>query len=464
MRLRWLLLTLLAAASLPLSVQGQISVRRGDIQQEGRKWMERVTCSAPVQEGGRLVLRADVGSVVVKTWPEKRLECEVRLRAYASNEQEARQLLGRYEIGLRSLEDGGAYLRGGWGPGAAPVARIELPGKPKPPRPPPPPPPPGAARLKVEYEIRVPQRYNLDLETRGGELTIEKLDGELKAATAGGSIHADDVSGPVRAETAGGSITLGSIGNRVEARTAGGSIRVGDVQGDAFLETSGGEIVVGRIAGSGRAATAGGDIVLRGAGGDVEVQTAGGQIRVGEAGGRVRAETAGGSIQLDAAHGLVQVETAGGCITLDRVDTGVEAATVAGSIRAQITATRESFAASVLETSFGDVEVYLPSDLPITIEAVIHNASGHTIVSDFPLQIEGGGPSFHPRTVEGRGALNGGGQVLRIRTTGGNIEIRRLDARLLEKLEEKQKWLWKRLLDLPKKKEKPEEQPKPEEP
>lgn len=464
MRLRWLWLTLLAAASLPLPVQGQIFVRRGDIQQEGRTWVERVTCSAPAQDGGRLVLRADVGSVLVKTGLEKRLECEVRLRAYTLNEQEARQLLGRYEVGLRSAEEGGAYLRGGWGPGALPVARIELPGKQKPPRPPAPPPPPGAGRLKVEYEIRVPLRYNLDLETRGGELVVEKLEGELKAATAGGSIRAEDIRGPVRAETAGGSITLGAIGNRVEARTAGGTIRVGDVQGDAILETSGGEIFAGRIVSSGRAATAGGDIVLRGAGGDVVVQTAGGQIHLGEAGGRVRAETAGGSIQLDAARGPVQVETAGGCITLDRVDSGVQAATVAGKIRAQITASRETFAASVLETSFGDVEVYLPSDLPITIEAVIHNASGHTILSDFPLQIDEGGPSFRPRTVEGRGALNGGGQVLRIRTTAGNIEIRRLDMGLLEKLEEKQEWLWKRLLDFRKKHEKAEEPPKPEEP
>ena len=472
MSFRLLLLVAVAAAALPLPAAGQTYVRRGDPVREGRTWVETIECGTPVAEGGRLVLRADVGAVAVKTGAERQLTCLVRLRAYASDEQEARLILSRYDITLSATNEQTVQLRGRWGAGTPPAppappaprpgSRVQSPRAPMPPLP-----PPGAARLKVEYEVRVPTRFNLELETRGGEISVERLQGELRAVTAGGSIRTDDISGPVRAETAGGSIVLGNIGNRVEARTAGGAVRVGDVQGDAILETSGGEIIAGRITGGGRAATAGGDILLRAAGGDLTVVTAGGQIRLGEVGGRVRAETAGGSIQLDSARGPVQVETAGGCINLDRVDTAVRAATVAGKIRAQITASRESFANSVLETAFGDVEVYLPTDLPITIDAVIQNASGHSIVSDFPLQIDKGGPGVRSRVIEGRGALNGGGQVLRIRTTAGNIEIRRLDTRQLEQLEEKQNSLWKRWLLIRKSREKDKdkdsEKPNPDE-
>ncbi len=441
----------LGLASLPLApplpgqaAQPPLSVERGQIEREGRTWVEHVQCLAPVAEGGRLVLRTDIGSIVVTVGQANRLECVVRLRAYASDEEEARRQLGRFEVGLRSLEGGGVSLRGRV-TDSTPDAKSKY----------------GhwkhrdSLRLKVDYEVRVPLRFNLDLETSGGEIEVEQLQGELQAVTAGGSIRSGDVSGPVRVETAGGGIFLGNLGQRAEVRTAGGGIRVGDVQGDAVLETSGGEIVAGKIAGTGRVTTAGGDIVVRASGGDLTAETAGGQIHIGEAGGSVRAETAGGSIQLDATRGPVQAETAGGCINLDRIASGVRAATVAGKISARFTANRASFIASLLETAFGDVEVYLPADLPLTIDALIENASGHTIVSDFPLQVQGDQRSYQgePRTVEAKGQLNGGGEVLRIRTTGGNIEIRRLDMAQMQQLQEKNESIWKRLFEREKRRE-----------
>jgi hypothetical protein len=52
---------------------------------------------------------------------------------------------------------------------------------------------------------------------------------------------------------------------------------------------------------------------------------------------------------------------------------------------------------------------------------------GHTISTDFPLQVKSQGSEFGPRQVEGFGDLNGGGGLLRLRTTGGNIVIRKLN-------------------------------------
>lgn len=421
-RFHLLMAVLLAAANLPLSAQ-DIYVKRGAIQRQGRVWVQQAECRAPVQEGARLVARTDLGSMAVKPGRADRMECRIFLRAYASSEAQARRILGNYELSLRRLQGRRISLKGRLSRGRH------------------------AQRLGVEYEIRVPERFHLDLQTTGGDLTVEGLRGELQAITAGGDIRAGDVTGPVRAETAAGGIHLGNVGQRLEARTAGGSIRVGNVGADAVLETGGGEIVAGQVQGSVRAATAGGDVVLRGAGRDVVAQTHGGQIQIGQAGGAVQAQTAGGSIQLDAAGGPVQVQTAGGCIYLDRVDSGVQAATVAGKIRAQITASRDNFRASALQSAFGDVEVYLPSDLPLTIDALIQNAAGHKILSDFPLQIEGSQPAYRFGTVEGRAALNGGGALLRIRTTAGNIEIRKLDASLLERLQQRQNSLWKRWLE-----------------
>jgi hypothetical protein len=420
MRVRFgCLVALAAAASLPLAAQTDAYVKRGGLQREGRAWVEETRCGAPVREGGRLVVRTHMGSVRISPGAADRMECRVRVSAVAGSEEEARALVSRFQLTARRVTGGGVYLGGEAVPDY-----------------------PRRVMWNVSYEIQVPLRFSADIETRAGGIQVEKLDGELRAVTAGGDIRAGDVTGPVRAETAGGNIELGHIGQRLEARTAGGCVTVGDVKGDAVLETSGGQIIAGRIEGGVRAETAGGDIVLRSARTDIIAETAGGQIRIGEGGGSVRAETSGGSILLSAARGPIRVETAGGSINLYRIQGPIRATTAAGKILAEIAATAEAFAASELETAFGDVEVYLPPDLPLTIDATIEMAAGHKILTDFPLEIEDGEPRYQPAVVRGRGAVNGGGQLLRIHTVGGNIEIRKLTPALLESLQQKQQWLW----------------------
>jgi hypothetical protein len=394
----------------------QATVKRSTPEREGRAWVQRAEASLPVREGGRLVVRSDFGSVSVRTGSSNRMECELVLRAYTSNANEARRYFERYGLGVRPLENGGAYVSG------------SLAGTPR-----------RHTSMGAEFRIAVPQRFNLDIETQGGDVTVENpLQGEVRAITAGGDIRTLDVSGPLKAETAGGCVTLGNIGQRVEASTAGGSIRVGNVKGDTVLQTSGGEIVAGKIEGNLRAETAGGDVTIGGARGEIKAETAGGQIRIGESGGSVRAQTAGGSIQLNGARGRVVAETAGGSIDLFQVLGGIKAQTAAGRILAQFAGDKRTFGASELESALGDVFVYLPPDLPLTIDAAIENALGHRIISDFPLNIRGDNQEFVVTTISGHGALNGGGDILRIRAVGGNIEIRKLDAKTLEQLRARQ--------------------------
>lgn len=408
-------LAVLTAASLGAADQG--SVRRGEPQREGRAWVERADCSLPVRQGGRLVLRTDFGTILVRTGSNDRMNCQVRLEAYTGNPKEALRTLRTFELSVRPGE-GNAYVIG-----KATERHHSM-------------------RMNAEFLIAVPLRFNLDMETQGGDIDVERLQGELRAQTAGGDIRSGDVSGPVRVETQGGSIALGNIGQRLDATTAGGNIRVGDVKGDATLDTSGGEIFAGLITGTIKAQTAGGDIVLRGATGPVDAQTAGGQIQIGNCGATVRAETAGGNIRLEGARGLVKVETAGGSIDLFRLQSAVRAANAAGPILAAFSANRQTFAPSHLETSVGDVRVFLPPDLPLDIVAVIDEAAGHKIFSEFPLTVHGQGEEFGSGTVRGRCALNGGGKELSIHTVTGNIEIHKLDSQILNQIQERQQSFW----------------------
>ncbi len=412
---------LIFLTALPLAALDVSAVKRGAPERHGNNWQQVSEFEAPVKEGARLLVRADGGTVSINPGPGDKVICTVTLRAYTSDEAKARRLFDGFQFTARSAEGGGVYItsqspqREGHG-----------------------------ANFRVQFQISVPQRYNLDVETQGGDINVEgPLEGEARLTTAGGDVRVSGLSGPGRIETAGGSITLGRMGGEVTARTAGGAIHVSDVKGDTILETSGGEIVTGEVTGALKAETAGGDVVVGGATGQVQARTAGGQIQIGPAGGSVRAETAGGSIRLQGARGRVVAETAGGSIDLLKVESAVRASTAAGRILAEFNCTKKSFGSSQLETSMGDVYVYLPTDVSLTIDAAIDTAAGRRIQSDFPLEIQGNKEELVPSTIRGRGMLNGGGEVLKIRTVAGNIDIRKIDDASLRDLQQREDSTWK---------------------
>jgi len=407
-------------AALPWPALGQSIMKQGTPVRHGNAWTETYEWNAPAREGGKLILRADMGSVEITPGSGNQLEGHAVVRVYTGSEEKARRVFDSYHLSAHPIEGGGVYVS------------AEFTGSRH-----------HDGSMGAEFDIKVPVHFNLDVETKGGDISLEgPLLGEVRLTTAGGDIHATDISGPVRVETAGGSIGLGNLGVRAEIRTAGGSIRVGNVRGDATIETSGGTIEVGQVDGALRAETAGGDVVIAGASGEVSAETAGGQIEVGPTGGSVRAQTAGGSIRMRGARGRVVAETAGGSIDLLQLGAGVRANTSAGRILAAFDTNTKTFVASQLETSMGDVYVYLPVGLSLTIDAAIDAAAGHHIVTDFPLSILGDKEDFSERTIRGHGTLNGGGEVLRIRTVAGNIEIRKLDARSLADLKSREDASW----------------------
>jgi len=214
----------------------------------------------------------------------------------------------------------------------------------------------------VEWNIRVPADYNLDVKTSGG------------------------------------SIDLADIGGTVDARTSGGSIKTGMLKGPATLKTSGGSIHIGGTRGS------------------VVAHTSGGWIKVGDASGPVEAKTSGGSITITRAEGDVIARTSGGGITIEDASGTVDASTSGGSIQARLS--RQPRGDSRLTTSGGGVTVTLANGVGVQLDA---KASGGGVHSDVPITIVGSQDDD-----ELRGAINGGGPRLVLRSSGGGIRVKPL--------------------------------------
>ena len=97
----------------------------------------------------------------------------------------------------------------------------------------------------VKFIVKVPSRYNVDLDTSGGSIAIAALIGEVEAYTSGGSIKLGKIVGDVNVKTSGGSIKVDDVAGAINAKTSGGSIRVSmsrQPEHDSKLSTSGGSV------------------------------------------------------------------------------------------------------------------------------------------------------------------------------------------------------------------------------
>ncbi len=216
--------------------------------------------------------------------------------------------------------------------------------------------------LKARYTVTVPSTYNVHLGTSGGDIHVSDLHGEAVCKTSGGNLDLGNIQGNVNARTSGGDVKLASANGKVELKTSGGDIKAGNVNGPLTVRTSGGSIEVQRVAG------------------DLVAHTSGGGIVAGEVFGSIDASSSGGSIRASLAQqprGDSKLSTSGGSITLS----------VAGNVAIDLDA----------HTSGGDVT----TDMPVTI-------LGRQ--SDSSLN----------------GKMNGGGPKLVLRSSGGDIKVRKM--------------------------------------
>ncbi len=283
--------------------------------------------------------------------------------------------------------------------------------------------PPRQVSAGLELTVTGPRTLkDVWVETHGGDVDASGFDGGLEARSGGGRIAVDDVRGRSEVQTAGGDVQVGNVNGPLRCMSGGGEIRVQNAGSTAWLETGGGEIVVHQAAGAVHAATGGGNIRIDHAGSTVFARTAGGLIQVQQAEGAVTAESSGGAIQVDDANG-VRCESAGGAIRLRNVGGALHASANSGNILAQLVA-GHPFADSLLSTNAGDITVFIPSNLALTIQATNETGGSGRIISDFSqVRTQTGAQPVGPAVAEG--ALNGGGPVLRVNAMGGTIYLRR---------------------------------------
>ncbi len=393
-------------APLALTQEAQIS-------KEGRGWGQVFTGSMSGVKNLRVKL--DMGSVVVHGAQRSGIDYNLHMRSRSSSEQDARREFQAYKVSSYVKGDT-AWIVGEWqGDHSYHV---------------------GSARLTIntrserkvsgEMEINVPREMELvKIETGGGNVETTGIAGRLEADTGGGGMRMDDIGGGAKAETGGGSVDVGTINGDLRVHTGGGSIDVNHANGQIVAETGGGSVRIQSGTQGAIIETGGGGIEVRQCNGKVKVSTGGGNIDLGDIGGPAEIETGGGTIRLTSAKGPVRAQTGGGGIELWGVPSA-RAETGAGAITVKLVNTGGARDSSMLETSAGDITVYIASDVAINIHANVDLGNGHRITSDFPdIHVSSEGDQWGPKSLSAEGKLNGGGPVLKVRTTTGDICFRK---------------------------------------
>ncbi len=339
----------------------------------------------PTKPGMSLRLNADPGDVHVFTDESSQVTYHVVVQA-DSTAPGAAEFLRQFNLGARPV-------RGGVSLDAQLPWRIFR------------------GQFAVSVEVHVPRKYSLKINTQGGNIDVQDIEGQVELVTGGGNItvgsvtpapgHAGNIA--ARLETQGGHIRIGDVGGTLRATTAGGHITTGNISGYCILHTGGGQIQTGQITGVATLESGGGNIRVEKSGSSVTADTAGGQIDFAEASGTIRTHTGGGVVHIDHVTAAAVVETNGGGIFLRKVDAPLR-----------------------VSSAEGDIVVYLPQQLGATIDAVVDRGDGHTILADssLPLRIsyQDSGPG--PRTIRCEGDLNGGGEALHLKALSGNIILR----------------------------------------
>lgn len=366
--------------------------------QQGSQWFEEFSGFAPLSHALKVMM--SVGAIHLEGGGTEQISYTVRERCVRSTQEAARKIFDQFRV-LSTRKADTTVVQGEWI------------GKP-------------ANDFGADVFVKVPSNVDaVALNAHEGNITVRAIRATLDAETAAGNIDLDQIAGAVKAQTSGGFVTAGAIQGDAQLRSGAGDVQARTISGKATLWTAGG------IASLGSAhwcslETLAGNISVHHCDGGLHAVSGGGSIDIGDIGGDVFAQTGGGRIRVNSATGRVIAATGGGAVELHRLSRGAQVDSGVGAISVEFAGSPRTFSDSSLRTASGDVVVYIANSLPITVHAASDMTRGMGISSDFPeIRITSEGGNYGPRSMFAEGTLNGGGPVLKVRTTIGQIEFHR---------------------------------------
>ncbi len=275
----------------------------------------------------------------------------------------------------------------------------------------------------VKAKVMVPNKFNVDFETMGGDVKIQKVEGEIDGTTMGGDITFKDLKGNLAITTMGGDIDLTDSEVDGNIKTMGGDILVENVVGDVNAKSRGGDIRQKNVKRKSGSST----------GDEVNVTTMGGDLEIDEAGNGAKLKTMGGNIKANYVAKFLTAKTMGGDIEVKAIDGWVTATTMGGDVDVKMVGDPDNGKRDVTLTSMGgDIKLSVPAGLSMNIDIEIAYTKGHEddvkIISDFDIGEERSTEWIRKngskrKYLYGKGLIGGGKNTIKIKTINGKVYL-----------------------------------------
>ena len=327
--------------------------------------LEDIVETFPVAAGGKLTIDADCGEINVQSTEDDTVSVRIQRAAQIKANRRAAEILKNLDVQI-AHEASDVKIEAKFTGDAKRWQKRKN-------------------DLDVQFDIRVPRHYNLDLQTACDDISVVNVTGDVNVETFSAGLRLQEITGRIDAVTSVGNIDLKGFNGDVVLQTKGGNITLAAGFGDVKAKTSGGNVQAVHVTGAVNGQTSGGNVTLRGCKGGADLKTAGGSIEV-ENDGPVLAKTSGGSIRC----------------------------------QLQEASTRQNLLLD-LETMGGSINVSLVPDIAATVKATV---LGGSVTTEFPVTVEASG-TVKPDQLQG--TINDGGPLLKLRAVGGNIILRKTD-------------------------------------
>lgn len=275
------------------------------------------------------------------------------------------------------------------------------------------------------FEINVPRKYNITLNTMGGDVNLDNIDGSMKGETMGGKLILDNLKGELVLTTMGGSIILTNSEVDGKVSSMGGQVRIKDVKGDIQGSSMGGNVSYENVT------RKTGDM-----GSEANISTMGGDINLDQAPLGANLSTMGGDITVNSVKKFVRANTMGGHIEIKDADGRIDATTMAGNIDVTVTGNGSEGGHDVkLLSKSGDITLTVPADFSMDVAVKLaytkHHEGKSQIISDFDLKQENDkdwnhNHGSHRKFIHGSGSFNGGKNRVFIETVNGNVYLKKM--------------------------------------
>lgn len=95
----------------------------------------------------------------------------------------------------------------------------------------------------LRFEITVPRRFNVEIDSNGGDIQISGIEGVIRGKTMGGGMVLTRLKGQVELATMGGDVTLDDSQVDGQVGTMGGAVLIRDSTGDITGSSGSGKVI-----------------------------------------------------------------------------------------------------------------------------------------------------------------------------------------------------------------------------